>query len=501
VRSAVELSYRALPEPAQVVLRRLGRLGVPDFPVWLAAALVDAPIGGTELLVEQLVDAHLLEYSYVDSVGQVRYRLHDLVRIFAREQADARESRADQVAATSRVIGTWLALVERLADLVPPGTFRYESRSPVTCPVYPEVIELALANPRAWLETEQNALVRCVERGAELGLDELVVGLASALCSSLYLAHNMLDCWGRTHHAALTAARNAGNTEGEAILLAGLGQLRFEQDRLAEAREYLSNALAMFRDAGHSRGEAATLTALGMACREQGYLPEAQHFLAKATAACQTLGDDNATGHCARITGSIHLERGNFAAARAALDVSLDAYRRAGSRRGEALTLRTAALEQRARGDLASAARTCASALAIFLELGDELLVAYCLRTLAKIRFRRGQFDEPLAQLREALDTCRTAGDRWGEGLTLRTLGELHLAAGRLDEAGQHFDAAMRIWDALDVPLFRARTLRDIALMCEARGATAAAALARAHAIEIFKNYGAREYAELNGAL
>ncbi len=501
VRSAMELSYRALPEPAQVVLRRLGRLGVPDFPVWLAAALVDAPIGTAEMLVEQLVDAHLLEYSYVDSVGQVRYRLHDLVRIYAREQADAQEPRADDVAATSRVVGTWLALVERLADLLPPGTFRYQPRSSVACPLYPEVVDLALANPRAWLDTEQNALVRCVERAAELGLDELVVALASALCSSLYLAYNMLDCWGRTHCAALTAARNAGNTEGEAVLLAGLGQLRFEQDRFPEAREYLSNALAMFRDAGNSRGEAATLSALGTACREQGYLPEAQYFLAKATAAGQTLGDDNATGYCARITGSIHLERGNFAAARAALDVSLAAYRRAGSRRGEAFTLRTLALERRARGDLVSAGHLCATALAIFEELGDELSAAYCLRALAKVRVRRGQLDEPLVQLQSVLDTCRRLGDRWGEGLTERTLGELHLSAGRLDAAERHFDAAMRIWDALDVPLFRARTLRDVALMCEARGASAAASLAWAEAVETFKVYGAREYAEMSSGL
>jgi tetratricopeptide (TPR) repeat protein len=141
----------------------------------------------------------------------------------------------------------------------------------------------------------------------------------------------------------------------------------------------------------------------------------------------------------------------------------------------------------------------CATALAIFEKLGDELSVAYCLRTLAKVRFRQGQFDEPLAQLQCALDTCRKVGDRWGEGLTLRTLGELNLTAGRLDEAGRHLDAALRIWDALDIPLFRARTLSDIALMCEARGAAAAAALARAEAVEIFRVYGAREYAELSG--
>jgi DNA-binding SARP family transcriptional activator/tetratricopeptide (TPR) repeat protein len=497
IRATIEMSYRGLDEPARLALRRLGRLGLPDFPAWVVAALVDLPEAPAERVVERLVDAHLVDYSYVDGAGQVRYRLHDLVRLYAREQAQRHETPAEDVAATSRVVSGWLWLVEQLAQRLSPGTIHHHPRRSPARLAYPAVAELALAGPRAWLDVEQHALVLTVERAAALDLDELAVELAATLSSSLDRTHNLRDSWGRIHDAALAAARRAGNAEGEAILLAELGSLRYDQDRFAEAREYLSHALAMFRDAGDARGAAVALTALGTACREQGYLPEALHFLGCAETECRALRADTAIGHCLRIRGSVHLEQGDYAAVDADLAEALAAYRRTGGRRGEAMTLRTIALAHRARGELDAAEDACATALAMFEEIGDSLLTAYCLRTLAKTRMRKGDLDWAADALRRALETCHAAGDRWGEAVTRRTIGELHLAAGRLDDADQHFAAALRGFDALDIRLFRARTLRDVARVRQARGDTAAAAAAQAEALEIFRQHHAREYREL----
>jgi DNA-binding SARP family transcriptional activator len=501
VRASIELSYRSLPSQAQVVLRRMGRLGLPDFAPWIAAALCDVPVAAAERLVEQLVDAHLVDYSFVDGAAQVRYRLHDLIRIYAQERADEQETRDDDVAATARVIAGWLGLAERLAEAQPAGTIQCTPRSSVARLSLPEVARTAEADPRAWLEAEQNAVVLSVERAGQLGLDELAVELASTLGGSVFPAHNLLDAWGRTHAAALAAARRAGNLQGEAVLLAELGQLRLEQDRFPAGREYLSQALATFRDAGDLRGEVAALAALGLACREQGYLPEAQHFLAQANQAVGARGDAGALGHCARLAGSVHLELGDFAAAGEALDAALAAYQRAGSRRGAALTDRTLALLHRARGDLVEAERYGLAALAIFEELADPLLTAYCVRTLAKTRLRMGRTDGLAAQLESVLATCRGAGDRWGEGMTLRTLGELHLATGRLDDAEQHLTAALAVWTALATPLLRARTLRDLAVLHDLRGDAAAADQVRGAAIGIFQIHRAREFTELTGGL
>lgn len=500
IRASIEMSVHGLEPAAQAAIRRLGHLGVADFRSWVVAYALDVEIAAAEQVVEHLVDNHLVDYAFVDDTGQVRYRLHDLVRIYAREEAVRCETPDDLVASTARVVGAWAAVLERLRehviDNVTSGAVHSTASEPAN-PCDPEVLGTALADPRGWLDSEQASLVLAAERSAELGLHELAVAVASVLCASSYALNRVVDLWDRVHGAALAAARVGGNAHGEAVLLAELGQLRYEQDQFAEARRHLTEAVERFRDLRDPRGEVSTLSALGLACREQGYLPEAEHFLAQASAACRGLDDDRATGHCQRLIGSVYLERGNFDAADTALVTALDAYRRAGSARGEALTLRTIALTHRARGRLTDAEDAFVQALARFGELGDAKLVAFCQRGLAKTYVRQGRLDAALEPLELALAVSRTERDRWAEAMVMRTLGELDLAAGRLDDASRWLADALEIFRAMDASLFVARTLRDITQVERARGDQAAAEAALTEALEMFRAYGAREYDEL----
>lgn len=502
IRASIEMSVRSLEPAAQAAIRRLGHLGLADFRSWVVAYALDVEIGAAEQVVEHLVDNHLVDYAFVDDTGQVRYRLHDLVRIYAREEAVRVEAPDDLVASTARVVGAWAAVLERLRehviDNVTSGAVHPTASAPANPRAGdPEVLGTALADPRGWLDSEQASLVLAVERSASLGLHELAVAVASVLCASSYALNRVVDLWDRVHGAALAAARAGGNAHGEAVLLAELGQLRYEQDRFAEARRHLTEAVERFRDLGDPRGEVSALSALGLACREQGYLPEAEHFLAQASAACRGLDDDRATGHCQRLIGSVYLERGNFDAADTALVTALDAYRRAGSVRGEALTLRTVALTHRARGRLTDAEDAFVQALALFRELGDAKLVAFCQRGLAKTYVRQGRLDAALEPLELALAVSRTERDRWSEAMVMRTLGELALAAGRLDDASRWLGDALEIFRAMEASLFVARTLRDITQVERARGNQAAAEAALTEALEMFCAYGAREYDEL----
>jgi DNA-binding SARP family transcriptional activator/tetratricopeptide (TPR) repeat protein len=500
VRASIETSYRSLDVGTRMALRRLGRLGLPDFPGWVVAALLDTDPATADDVIEHLVDTHLVDYTFVDQTGQMRYRLHDLIRIYAREQAESDEPGPDQVAAIGRVVTGWLAVAERLiahiVDHATSGAIQVLPPPPPR-PVDPELVARALAAPRRWLDAEQTALVLAVELAADLGLDELAVGLASVLCASGYPLNHVEELWNRVHEAGLRSARQAGNAYGEAVLVASLGQRRYEQDRYAECRRSMSEAVMMFRDLDDARGEAATLCALALACREQGYLPEAQHFLKQAESPVRALGDDQALGHWQRISGSIHLEQGNFEAADTALAGALAAYQRAGSRRGAALTCRAIGLTLRARGRLAEAEQAFAGTLTTFRELGDRTLEAFSLRGLAKTHLRMGRAEEAYAPLEAALAVHRSRNDRWGEAMALRTLGELELATGRLEQADRCLAEALAIFRAQDATLFCARTLRDVALLREAQGEPERARVARAEAIEIFRRYGAREYTEL----
>ncbi|MDH2430489.1 BTAD domain-containing putative transcriptional regulator [Sphaerisporangium sp. TRM90804] len=501
VRASIGLSYRLLPERARTALRRLGLLGLPHFGVWVAAAATDTDLEAAEEVLEHLVDASLVDMAETDPAGQVHYRLHDLIRLFARERAVAEEPEAARGAVVTRVLGGWLWLVQQLSAERPTGMIPRRATGGLTHAVAPEIVGIVLADPPAWIRREEEALVVAVELAAAMDLDQIAVELAAALSSvafegSQYVFDNPFTAWQRTHQAALAVARRMDNTLGEAKLLAGLGQLCYERDLYAESREYLSQALSLFRAAEDTRGEATVLAALGAACREQGYLPESLHFLGGAEELWADLADPEAVAHVKRLAGTVYLERGDYPAARAALAAALSLYQEAGNLRGEGLVLRNMSLYHRARGELDTALELCERALAIFHDQRDRFMVAYCRRAQGKTLLRLGRPDEARRWLEESLDVSRTVHDRWGEACTLRVLGELFLAEGRLYQAKSHLEESLRLWDSLRVALFRARTLRDLALVHRALGEDAVAVSLRAEALEVFRLHEAREYGE-----
>ncbi|MGP4102459.1 BTAD domain-containing putative transcriptional regulator [Nonomuraea sp. KM90] len=498
VRASIWLGYRLLDDQDKRALRLLGVLGLPNFPAWVAAVLLEMTPEAGEQVLERLVDAHLAEAEGIDGVGHVRYRLHDLVRLFAREQAESEEAAPIRQAAVIRVLSRWLWLLREITSGAPSGAVPLRIDYSLACAMDPFVARPMLADPPAWFEIDQNALVQGVELASVMGLDEMAVQLALALYDSIFVSNNLFDAWSRTHNAALAAARRLGNAQGEAALLTELGQLRYEQDRFAEAKEYFSQALSIFRIAGHRHGEAAALAGLGMACREQGYMPEALHFLGSAEEVWRDLADDEALGHVKRAAGSVHLEQGDYRAAWRELGEALWLYRKVASRRGEGMTLRTMALYHRAQGELDDADDAGGQALAIFRKLGDRLMVAYALRACAKTWIRMSRHAEARRALEEALTTCRTLDDRFGTALTLRTIGELDLAEGRLHDARNWLEDSLRQCEALNLPLWRARVMRDMASVHRALGDMIRAQAMLAEAVESFRTYGCREYQELS---
>lgn len=96
VRASVALSYQGLDGLQRRTFRRLGLLEATTFSAWAAAALLDLPVPQAERSLEALTDARLLDVVGRDGIGQVRYRFHDLMRLFARERAAAEEGEGDR---------------------------------------------------------------------------------------------------------------------------------------------------------------------------------------------------------------------------------------------------------------------------------------------------------------------------------------------------------------------------------------------------------------------
>ncbi|MEV0597497.1 AfsR/SARP family transcriptional regulator [Nonomuraea cavernae] len=497
VRSSIGLSYRLLDDQAKAAFRRLGVLGMPDFASWIVGPLLDQPAQRAEEVVERLVDAQLLDYVTTDAFGQVRYRLHDLLRVYAREQAEKEEPVAELAQAVSRVLGSWLWLITQATKRTPPGEVELRSDYTTARPVDASLAKRLLADPAAWLESDTPALIAAVDRAATMDLDVAVCDISAAMSCSVFFAGSRVAEWRSSHDSALAAARRAGNCSGEATLLAALGQTYYELDQFTSSYQCFTQALALFAETGDNRGEAVVLVGIGGACRELSRYQEALDYLTRAADFFRLFGDDTAVGHTSRVAASIHLELGAFHLSRPLLQEALTSYRAVGSKRGEALTLRTISLLHRALGDHSRAESLCAQALSLLRSIGDEHMAAYTQQALAKAQIRLGRGKQALPALEQALAICGRRHDRWGEALVHRTIGELHLAEGRLEAAATHLGHAITLWDSLDTPLPAARARRDLAEVRRAAGDFRSAEQLSRHALRIFAKYDAREHTEL----
>ncbi|MFC6082810.1 AfsR/SARP family transcriptional regulator [Sphaerisporangium aureirubrum] len=499
VRSSVAFSYGLLDEEAKTAFRRLGLMGLPDFPSWVAAPLLDLPLREAEDVVERLVDANLLDFVATDAVGQTRYRLHDLLRVFAKERA-LREDDADAArTAVERLIGAWVHLVAQAAAGRPPGEIALSVTYSSARPLDGRLDRRLADNPAGWLESETPALIAAVERATAMDLDVAACDLTIALSFSVFFVGTRLSEWSRSQEAALASARRAGNRVGEAMLLAARGHIYYEMDKFPEAHECFAQAHTLYEAAGDVRGRGVVLTGIGNARREQSLLRGAADALDEALAIFRGLGDAAATAHAARLAATVHLELGDFGRLPELLTEALRTYRAIGSVRGEALTLRTIGLAHRAAGDLTRAEALCERALALFQKIGDPFMGAYAVQALAKTRLRQGRGEPMLAPLREAMEVCRVHFDRWGQAFVRRTIGELHLAAGHLDQAAADLAEAAAQAEALDSPLLAARARRDLARTLDRLGRPAEARDIRERALAVFAAHGAREHAEEAG--
>lgn len=121
VRASIALSYRGLPPAAQELLRRLGDLAVPGASRWICTALIDGRSTTVDDALEELVDSQLLQVDWTDTSGLPRYRLPDLVRLFARERAEREDPPEVRRGAAERATSACPAVTEVINQAISGG--------------------------------------------------------------------------------------------------------------------------------------------------------------------------------------------------------------------------------------------------------------------------------------------------------------------------------------------------------------------------------------------
>ncbi len=492
IRSSLELNYTELTELPRRAFHLLALLGLPDFGAWVAAPLLDVSVDDGEDVVEQLVDLRLVEVAGIDTLGRVRYRCHDLVRLFGTEQAQRHEAAERVKAAVARTLAVWTALVETGAARLPRVTLGLRTSPVPTVDIDPRLAEEAAAAPTEWLAAETAALVRIIERAHELGIDELSTTLITSLLSSPFAARNAFDGWQRTHEVALAAARRAGNQRAEATLLAGLGQLYYEKDDFTAAYDHFQQALTLARVVADEPVEAVALVGVGTVHRDRAEWELSASHLTAAAALAERTGDRGVLAAACYGLGGIRRDHGDLDSATKLLTECVALYRAVADPRGEALALRGLSLCQRAAGQYGKAVERGREAHRILTEAGDILGATYAAQALAKASLRAHRFDGLAASLARCRTVCVRHQDRFGIALVTRTQGELALATGDLAAARTLLSEALTAWTELGLPLWQARTMRDLS------AATGDAEL-WSTAVALFASLSAREAGELAG--
>lgn len=489
VRTGLAVSYLGLDEPSRRAYRLLGALGYASLPGWLAAPLLAEPEEAAEDLLDRLVDAQLVQV--VSEPGEPpRYRMHDLVRLHARERAELEDTSGERREAVRRAVTALLAAVDELAEPLPPAVPRLCQTDLSTQP------RPRITGAERWFEQEEDSLVAAVCRAAELDLAELAAALAEALVFSWFAMRNRYDAWARTHEAAIAALRRTGHRRGEAALECSLGQLHYKRDRYELARNHFRTAQALFAEVGDTRGEAVALNGIGMVGRELADHATALPALRRAQHMLATTGDEEGVAHALYGIGYAHRELGEDPEAIHTLTAAVQAYRATGNDRGEALALRGIGLVHRAADRWDEAEHFCRRSHHIVREVADDLLSCYTTQALAKVWIRQHHPDRAEPALQSAACTSQTFGDTFGLSLLHRTLGECHLAQGRLQPALRYLDLAIAGWEELRLPVWRARTLRDVGAVHAAAGDAVLAHRAWREAQEVFERLGVREAGE-----
>ncbi len=460
VRTTFALSYQGISADARTLLRRLALLPVPDFSDWPASPLVGLDAHETEKLIEELVDARLVEVVGTDRAGQLRYRIHDLLRLFGLERAAGTDAHPELREAVSRTARAALARADLAHRTVCGGDYtvvRSTVPRPDTARRARELTRDERAASLDWYESERLTITALVKRAAEYGLDGLAWDLA-AVCRCLFSTRGHHDEWLTTHRWALRAVRESGSGRGRAALLLGLGDLHLTKRHHAEARACLEEAHRTFLDVGDEYGAALALRRSGYVDRLLGRYEQALERWRGCLPALRAAGDLQAQVQVHRQLGLTLLELHDLDGAEPHLKEAEDLTCRFHGRGAGQVRLALADL-LRARRRLDEAETEYLTARELTDAIGDVVGSGYAHFGLGIVALERG---EPTAAER-LLDVCvesaREVGDPLLEALGLFGLSAAHGHSARPREAEVLLDRAARLYRDLGTPVRYARCL------------------------------------------
>jgi tetratricopeptide (TPR) repeat protein/transcriptional regulator with XRE-family HTH domain len=452
---ALEVSYQYLIPSQQEFFRRLALHPGTAIDAYVAAALADVGLGEAAEYLEALHGEGLLT-----EVGHRRYGMHDLIRRYARDRAQA-DPTVHREQALERLMNYYLytaALTETMLARQP----RTSPASIMLAP--PAAVPPILDSTQAlsWVRAERSNLLASLDYATRVGQHGRVIAFTDALAALLRQDGPWTEAITR-HTAAVEAARNRGEQLSEAIALGHLGDVRRLAGDYHGAVEATRAALDIFRDLGNRIGEANALTDLGSALYFLDDYAEATKCQETALGIYRNLNVPVGQGNALAELGAVRTVTGDYPGATDALETALGILEDCGNEVGQANALNFLGVVRRLTGNFAGAVEALKEALGIFRELGNLGGEANALTELGAVCLLLGDHTGAGEALENALSINREFGDRGGEAVALGFLGMVRRSAGDYPDAAKALGEALAIFRDLGDRGGEANALNDIA--------------------------------------
>ncbi|GAA0616151.1 tetratricopeptide repeat protein [Kutzneria viridogrisea] len=403
VRAVFSWSYRDLSGESARMFRLLGLFRGVQISTAAAAALAGVPVHHGRRLLERLASVHLLE-----GLARDRYRLHDLLRVYAAELAGAEESAPARQEAVRRLTDWYLHTAERANETLAPfrvHTLEVPAAGPTVTPEgFTDPVEAL-----RWCDGELANLVPLIQTAIDHGLLDTAWRVGIAMWDYFSLRTPM-GVWVSTHLLAEQAARTAGDLFAQAWVQTNLAAAKHRLHEFDQATELYRSALAIRERIGDEHGQAWTLAGLGFLHLDQGLAEEAEQVAGRALARFRELGD----------------------------------------RHGEVVTMSTLGEVLRLRGLTQQALDALTEALRVADECEDPSAQADALGKMAEAHLALGDREQALDCLNRALAIARDGQNRWGEADILSRRGAVLRGLGRVGDARRSWEAALRLYSEVD---------------------------------------------------
>lgn len=296
MRTVFSWSYLHLRADRARAFRLLGLHPGQDLDVYTGAALMDIDLHEARLRIDDLVRANLIE-----EAADGRYRMHDLLRAYAREEAE-RCDPGEVGQAMNRLFDHYLRTTATAVAILAPHDM--VSRSAVPPPTTALPLESA-EDAMDWLDAERRNLLAMAEVAASSGWPLLANQVSALLYRYLATRAHFCDAM-RLHTLALKIARNHGGRDLEGWELLRVGVVHLRQGHLADARDHLTNALEIAETSPDPVLEYRVLRHLGQTHLLMGRPREAFDAFARALPRALEFDDPYVWGHLRSGLGAVH---------------------------------------------------------------------------------------------------------------------------------------------------------------------------------------------------